>query len=125
MSHPNGVQPSGNHLLHGGPSIRQTGAGPSCTWSWGSVRPRKVGVCAAALGSVPAAASPAAGLGDLAVLSDELLLGVLACVDARGLVLCGRASRALYCFCSHEELWRALTLQARALPFAALAAWRP
>ncbi len=37
MSHPNGVQPSGNHLLHGGPSIRQTGADHPCTWSWGSV----------------------------------------------------------------------------------------
>ncbi len=89
-----------------------------------ALRPRQVCESAPALGGVTAAASPAAGLGDLAALSDELLLGVLACVDARGLVLCGRASRALYCFCSHEELWRALTLQACALPSAALAAWR-
>ena len=54
-----------------------------------------------------------AGLGGLATLSDELLLGVLGHVGARGLVACASASKALHCFATHEELWRAMTLQAR------------
>ena len=51
------------------------------------------------------------GLGDLAVLSDELLLGILAELPARTLATAGLASRALYCFCSHDDLWRTLALE--------------
>ena len=51
-----------------------------------------------------------AGLGDLAALSDELLLAVLGQLPAQALLRCAAASRPLYCFCYHEELWRALTL---------------
>ena len=52
------------------------------------------------------------GLGSLRDLDDQLLLQILQLVDARTLTLCSAASRALYCFCMHDELWRALTLQA-------------
>lgn len=52
-----------------------------------------------------------AGLGMLSKLSDELLLCVLGHLPAQSLLRAAGASRALYCFCSHEELWRALTLQ--------------
>lgn len=52
------------------------------------------------------------GLGNLRDLDDHLLLQILQLIDARTLTLCSAASRALYCFCTHEELWRALTLQA-------------
>ncbi|KAK9846311.1 hypothetical protein WJX81_001351 [Elliptochloris bilobata] len=51
------------------------------------------------------------GLGSLAALSDELLLSVLAQVSARSLVACAGASKALHCFATHEELWRAMALQ--------------
>ncbi|BDA49233.1 Bifunctional arginine demethylase and lysyl-hydroxylase JM [Coccomyxa sp. Obi] len=52
-----------------------------------------------------------AGLGRLRILSDELILAVLAQLPANSLVSCSATSKALYCFCNHEELWRALTLQ--------------
>ena len=50
-------------------------------------------------------------MGSLRDLDDQLLLQILQLVDARTLALCSGASRALYCFCMHDELWRALTLQ--------------
>ena len=52
-----------------------------------------------------------AGLGGLASLSDDLLLGVLGQLQPQSLLQCAAASKALYCFCYHEEIWRALTLQ--------------
>ena len=52
-----------------------------------------------------------AGLGALRDLDDALLLQILSLLDAQALTLCSAASRALYCFCMHDELWRALTLQ--------------
>ena len=52
-----------------------------------------------------------AGLGALAKLSDELLLAVLGHLPAQSLLQAAAASKALYCFCSHEDLWRALALQ--------------
>ncbi len=54
------------------------------------------------------------GLGDMAVLSDELLLDILATLPARALAAAGSASRALYCFCAHDDLWRTLALEVRA-----------
>ncbi len=53
----------------------------------------------------------AAGLGDLAVLSDELLLHLLAQVEAAQLACLSCVSKALYCFAQHEELWRTLVLE--------------
>nr|CCA20147.1 histone arginine demethylase putative [Albugo laibachii Nc14] len=44
-------------------------------------------------------------------LSDEQLLLVLSMLDANGLSCLGSCSRALYVFCSHDELWRALVLE--------------
>ncbi len=52
------------------------------------------------------------GLGALARLSDELLLAVLGLLDAHGLTIASVASRAMLAFCTHEELWKALTLEA-------------
>ncbi len=54
------------------------------------------------------------GLGDLAVLSDELLLDILAALPARALAAAGTTSRALYCFSAHDDLWRTLALEVRA-----------
>ena len=54
------------------------------------------------------------GLGDLAVLSDELLLDIFAALPAKALAAAGSASRALYCFCAHDDLWRTLALEVRA-----------
>jgi hypothetical protein len=51
------------------------------------------------------------GLGDLRALSDEHLLEVLGHLPAEGLVRLSAASRALYCFCNHEDLWKAMTLE--------------
>ena len=65
----------------------------------------------------------AAGLGSLAALSDELLLNVFSLLAAPDLCRTKAASKALFCFCSHDDLWRSLTLQARAV--APLCAWRP
>lgn len=45
------------------------------------------------------------------MLSDDLLLTVLSLLPAKVLLSCSATSKALYCFCNHEELWRALTLQ--------------
>lgn len=52
-----------------------------------------------------------AGLGGLAVLSDELLLGVLGLLPAQSLVMASLASKSLYCFCNYEDLWRVLVLE--------------
>ena len=53
----------------------------------------------------------AAGLGDLASLSDELLLHLLGQVEAAQLACLSCVSKALYCFAQHEELWRMLVLE--------------
>lgn len=51
--------------------------------------------------------APAAGLGELRVLSDELILHVLNYLPAADLSRMGLGSKALYCFCHNEELWKA------------------
>ncbi|GIL47319.1 hypothetical protein Vafri_4170, partial [Volvox africanus] len=54
-----------------------------------------------------------AGLGDLSVLSDALILelfgcGVLRAVDVGRLAL---ASKALYCFANLEEIWKGMVIE--------------
>lgn len=51
------------------------------------------------------------GLGALAVLSDELLSGILGLLPAKSLACSSLASKSLYCFCNHEDLWRVLVLE--------------
>jgi hypothetical protein len=51
------------------------------------------------------------GLGRLAQLSDEAVLCILNHLAARDLAALAAASRALYCFANHEELWKALALE--------------
>ena len=51
------------------------------------------------------------GLGRLARLSDELLLGVLYELPPAALQRLAMASRALYAFCHYDELWKAHALE--------------
>ena len=51
------------------------------------------------------------GLGDLAPLQDEVIINVLHCLNAADLCRLSTVSRALYCFCNHEDIWKALVLQ--------------
>jgi len=50
------------------------------------------------------------GLGPFRVLADELLLELLARMDARTLAILGQTSKAMYAFTRHEDLWRQLVL---------------
>lgn len=52
-----------------------------------------------------------AGLGRLAVLDDGLLLQILELLPHRTLGCLAVASRALYCFANHEDLWKALVIE--------------
>lgn len=52
-----------------------------------------------------------AGLGNLSKLSDDLLLNILHLLPAEALGALALCSKALYCFCSHEDLWKALVLE--------------
>ncbi|GFH22083.1 JmjC domain-containing protein, partial [Haematococcus lacustris] len=52
-----------------------------------------------------------AGLGALQVLSDALILELLGLLDAVSLCQLSQCSRALYCFCDAEDLWKALVLE--------------
>ena len=56
-----------------------------------------------------------AGLGDLAALTDELLLDILATFPARTLAVASTVSTAFYCFCAHPDLWRTLALEVSTL----------
>ena len=51
-------------------------------------------------------------MGRLSVLSDELMLKLLQNLSYSSLLNLSGVSKALYCFCNHEDLWRSLTLQA-------------
>ncbi|DBA74433.1 hypothetical protein WJX77_011321 [Trebouxia sp. C0004] len=53
-----------------------------------------------------------AGLGRLRALDDEFLMQVLALLPAETLGRLACVNRAFYCFSNHEDLWRALTLEA-------------
>ncbi|GLC43738.1 hypothetical protein PLESTB_000903100 [Pleodorina starrii] len=54
-----------------------------------------------------------AGLGDLSMLSDALLLEVLGCgvLRARDLGRLALASKALYCFTNLEDLWKGMVIE--------------
>ena len=52
------------------------------------------------------------GLGKLRNLDDELLMQVLSLLPADSLGQLACVNRALYCFSNHDDLWRALTLEA-------------
>ena len=52
------------------------------------------------------------GLGKLRNLDDELLMQVLSLLPADSLGRLACVNRALYCFSNHDDLWRALTLEA-------------
>jgi F-box domain len=51
------------------------------------------------------------GLGLVSKLSDEAVLNILGFLDAQSLAILQSVSKAFYCFCNHEELWKALVLQ--------------
>ena len=51
------------------------------------------------------------GLGYLSKISDEAVLNILGYLSARELAILQATSKALYCFCNHEELWKALVLE--------------
>lgn len=52
------------------------------------------------------------GLGKLRNLDDELLMQVLSLLPADSLGRLACVNCALYCFSNHDDLWRALTLEA-------------
>lgn len=54
-----------------------------------------------------------AGLGNLHVLGDDLVLQVIGQLDARDLANASLASKALYCFAGFEDCWKALVLEVR------------
>lgn len=47
----------------------------------------------------------------MSILSDELLLELLSHLGPADLTRAGSASKALYCYCRHDEVWKALVLQ--------------
>jgi len=51
------------------------------------------------------------GLGDLSVFRDEIILNILGCLPAISLKQASFASKAIYCFANHDELWKALVLK--------------
>lgn len=60
-------------------------------------------------------ASLCAGLGNLHVLGDDLVLQVIGQLDARDLANASLASKALYCFAGFEDCWKALVLEVESL----------
>jgi hypothetical protein len=65
----------------------------------------------------------AAGLGVLAGLSDDVLLGLLELLPAADLARLGLVSQALYCFAHTNDLWKALVLQVGAGQGVGLCEW--
>lgn len=51
------------------------------------------------------------GLGSISKISDEAILNILGYLSARDLAILQATSKALYCFCNQEELWKALVLE--------------
>ncbi|KAH9620773.1 hypothetical protein KSS87_000184 [Heliosperma pusillum] len=51
------------------------------------------------------------GLGNLNILSDELVLDILGFLDGTHLGILSIVSKSLYVFCAHEPLWRNLVLE--------------
>lgn len=50
------------------------------------------------------------GLGNLSVLTDNILIDILGLLDAVSLARCATISRAMYVFCNYDELWKSLVL---------------
>ncbi|PGH28747.1 hypothetical protein GX50_08504 [[Emmonsia] crescens] len=50
-------------------------------------------------------------IGSLAVLSDELIILLLECLDSASLLRLGATCKALYAFTRAEELWKALFIE--------------
>ncbi|RAL51760.1 hypothetical protein DM860_010478 [Cuscuta australis] len=51
------------------------------------------------------------GLGNLQILTDELVLDILGLLEGTHLGVLSTASKAFYVFCNHEPLWRNLVLE--------------
>ncbi|XP_010248182.1 PREDICTED: F-box protein At5g06550 [Nelumbo nucifera] len=51
------------------------------------------------------------GLGNLRILTDELVLDILGFLDGTHLGVLATVSRSFYIFCNHEPLWRNLVLE--------------
>lgn len=108
--HPYGVQPWGNYYLAGQQAeIRTPGEGVDDTQrSGGGCRALTV-----AHPLPPPSCAPAAGLGLLSRLPDELLLDLLFRLPAPDLGRLGLSSKAAYVFAHTPELWKALSLEVR------------
>ena len=95
-------------------------------WGPAGMRPHPLGV--QPLGNKLLGLGPqccrSAGLGALAVLSDELLLHVLQHLSPDTLARLCTASRSTYAYCALEELWRAATLEAFAGDVHFCGSWR-
>ncbi|GBC05241.1 hypothetical protein RclHR1_06120005 [Rhizophagus clarus] len=50
-------------------------------------------------------------LGNLAILTDDLILEILGIFDARDLLSLGLTSKVLYCFSTFDDLWKQLTIK--------------
>ncbi|GAB2226852.1 hypothetical protein Droror1_Dr00008645 [Drosera rotundifolia] len=64
------------------------------------------------------------GLGDLKILTDELVLEILGFLDGNHLGILGTVSRSLYVFCCHEPIWRNLVLEKFGGGFVFNGSWR-
>src|SRR5437763_759654 len=50
-------------------------------------------------------------LGNLSILTDDLILETLGTLDAKDLLSLGLTSRVLYCFSTFDDLWKQLAIQ--------------
>lgn len=64
------------------------------------------------------------GLGNLQILSDELLLDILGLFEATHLGVLSTVSKSFYVFCNHEPLWRNLVLEVYKDGFLYTESWR-
>ena len=64
------------------------------------------------------------GLGLLASLPDECVLGVVQLLPARALGVLSAVSQALYAFAQHDEIWKGLVLEVSSALWGACNAWR-
>ncbi|EPS74354.1 hypothetical protein M569_00396, partial [Genlisea aurea] len=64
------------------------------------------------------------GLGNLQILSDELVLDILGLLDGKHLGILSAVSKSFYVFCTHEPLWRNLVLDSRRNGFSFNGSWK-
>jgi hypothetical protein len=64
-----------------------------------------------AVGSDESRSVRSTGLGSLAVLPDEAVLGILESLPAADLARLSVVSRFLHVFCHHDDLWKGLCLE--------------